>query len=92
MLIEAASCGRAVITTDHPGCRDAIEPNVSGILVPIRNAEALADAILDLAKNPIKRKSMGVAGRRLAEDVFDVYMVADKHLIIYGELVSKNLR
>ena len=37
VLIEAAACGKAVITTDHTGCRDAIKPGVTGILVPVRN-------------------------------------------------------
>ena len=41
VLIEAAACGRVVVTTDHPGCRDAIEPNKTGLLVPIKNASAL---------------------------------------------------
>ncbi|MCD0506098.1 glycosyltransferase family 4 protein, partial [Bordetella petrii] len=48
-LIEAAACGRAVVTTDVPGCRDAIEPDVTGLLVPARDAQALAYAIVRLA-------------------------------------------
>src|SRR5690606_12083439 len=48
-LIEAAACGRPVVTTDVPGCRDAIEPDVSGLLVPARDGRALADAIGRLA-------------------------------------------
>ena len=58
-LIEAAACGRAVVTTDVPGCRDAIEPGVSGLLVPARDHVALADAIQLLIKDPVKRKEMG---------------------------------
>ena len=56
VLIEAAACGRAIVTTDHPGCRDAIEPNKTGLLVPIKNASALADAIEYLIKNINVRK------------------------------------
>src|SRR5690606_39362225 len=48
-LIEAAACGRPVVTTDVPGCRDAIEPGVSGVLVPPRDSRALADAVASLA-------------------------------------------
>ena len=69
-LVEAAACGRAVVTTDVPGCRDAIEANETGLLVPIKNAKALAEAINHLAKKPNLRKRMGVAGRVLAEKNF----------------------
>ena len=48
-LVEAAACGRAVVTTDMPGCRDAIEPGVTGLLVPVRDAAALATAVQSLA-------------------------------------------
>ena len=62
MLIEAAACGRAVVTTDHPGCRDAIEADVTGLLVPVRDAVALADAI-EAAKDPAQCSKMGQAGK-----------------------------
>ncbi|WFE68794.1 glycosyltransferase family 4 protein [Thiomicrospira sp. R3] len=91
-LIEAAACGRAVVTTDVPGCRDAIEDKVTGFLVPVRDAEALADAIQDLIENPDKRKSMGKAGRELAEREFAIEKVVDAHLNIYDELLSKVAR
>ena len=88
VLIEAAACGRAVITTDHPGCRDAIESGVSGKLIPIKDAVALADAIQYLIENPDKRKAMGKAGRILAVNVFDVTKVVEQHLNIYRELLN----
>lgn len=69
VLIEAAACGRAVVTTDVPGCRDAIDPNVTGLLVPARDAVALADALQSLIDDPALRKRMGAAGRSLAERV-----------------------
>lgn len=89
VLIEAAACGRAVVTTDHPGCRDAIEPGVSGLLVPVRDAQALADAIQDLLDHPDKCAAMGRAGRELAERAFDVNQVVAAHLQIYEELMAK---
>lgn len=89
VLIEAAACGRAVVTTDWPGCRDAITPNETGLLVPIKNATALADAIQQLIENPEQRLAMGKAGRKLAEDVFDVNKVVAQHMDIYKELESK---
>ncbi|SEJ80575.1 glycosyltransferase family 4 protein [Achromobacter sp. NFACC18-2] len=85
-LIEAAACGRAVVTTDVPGCRDAIEPGVTGLLVPVRDAKALADAIARLAGDADLRQSMGAAGRALAEREFDIDQVARTHVALYDAL------
>ena len=71
-LIEAAACGRAVVTSDVPGCRHAIEANKTGLLVPINDPFALADAIEYLIKNPDVRKRMGEAGRDLAKKDFPI--------------------
>ena len=87
-LVEAAACGRAVVTTDVPGCRDAIEPESTGILVPVRDASGLADAIQFLIENPERRKQMGVSGRALAEREFAIEQVVDAHLAIYRELTD----
>lgn len=83
-LIEAAACGRAVITTDVPGCRDAIDPSVSGLLVPSKDKLALADAIETLICNETRRREFGESGRRLAERCFDLKSVVASHLKIYG--------
>lgn len=88
VLIEAAACGRAVVTTDVPGCRDAIEPETTGLLVPVRDASALADAIQSLIDNPQRRKRMGASGRALAEREFAIEKVVDAHLAIYRELLT----
>ena len=84
VLVEASACGRAVVTTNMPGCRDAIEPERSGLLVPAKNASALADAIQRLIEDKALRLRMGKAGRRLAEREFSIEQVVDKHLEIYG--------
>jgi len=88
VLIEAAACGRAVITTDHSGCRDAIEDGVTGLLVPVRSAEAIANAVLELLDDPQRCKEMGKAGRERAEERFDVKQVVAEHMDIYEELLS----
>jgi glycosyltransferase involved in cell wall biosynthesis len=88
VLIEAAACGRAVITTDMPGCRDAIEPNVTGIVVPARDAFALAEEIERLVKDNDLRQRMGCAGRDLAEREFSIEKVVAAHLDIYNELLE----
>jgi glycosyltransferase involved in cell wall biosynthesis len=88
-LVEAAACGRAVVTTDVPGCRDAIEPGVSGLLVPARNARALADAVVQLASDPAMRQQMGAAGRHLAEQEFDIRKIVQMHVDLYQGLVAR---
>lgn len=87
-LIEAAACGRAVVTTDVPGCRDAIEPEKTGLLVPVQDAAALANAIQSLIDDPQRRKQMGVSGRALAEREFAIEKVVNTHLAIYRELLA----
>ena len=89
VLIEAAACGRAVVTTDHPGCRDAIEVDKTGLLIPIKDSTALADAIERLINNPAQRQRLGRAGRELAENVFDVEKVIDEHIEIYEQLLKR---
>lgn len=86
VLVEAAACGRAVVTTDVPGCRDAIEPGKSGLLVPVKDSMALADAIQHLIDNPELCKSMGQAGRALAERKFSIETVVEAHMEIYKAL------
>jgi glycosyltransferase involved in cell wall biosynthesis len=90
VLLEAAACGRSVVTTDVPGCRDAIDPGVTGLLVPVRNASALALTMDDLINNPARCQVMGDAGRVLAERAFDVRQVVDEHLRIYSELIENS--
>lgn len=74
-VLEAMSMGRAVITTDAPGCRETVVDGVNGFLVPTRDAAALAQAMLDLIEHPESIVRMGKAGRSLAEEKFDVHKV-----------------
>lgn len=83
VLIEAGACGRAVVTTDVPGCRDAITADVTGVLVPAKDAQSLADAMQKLILDPNLRTQMGQAGRQLAEEAFAVEKVVQQHLDIY---------
>ena len=91
-LIEAAAANRAVVTTDVPGCRDAIIPNKTGLLVPAKESEKLADALQLLIESPLKRISMGAAGRKLAEEEFSIEKIVIEHLDIYNGLLSNNLK
>jgi len=87
-LVEAAASGRAVVTTDVPGCRDAIEPGVSGLLVPAADPAALAEAVSRLADDADLRQSMAAAGRRLAEQAFDIHKIVAAHLALYEGLMQ----
>ena len=83
VLLEAASSGRAIVTTDHPGCREAVRDGENGLLVPVKNAAATADAIEKLLQDPQRRKAMGLRGRARAEQEFDARIIVEKTLKIY---------
>ena len=85
VLVEAAACGRPIITSDHPGCKDAIIPDVTGLLVPICNSNALTRAILKLINNPQLIRSMGIEGRKYAVNNFSEDLIVDQHLDIYNK-------
>jgi len=90
-LIEAAAASRAIVTTDVPGCRDAIIPNKTGLLVPVKNPEKLADALQWLIEQPQERIAMGKAGRQLAEKEFRIEKIIKNHTDIYQELLANIL-
>tara|TARA_B100000212_G_C27201332_1_gene458873 strand:+ start:84 stop:422 length:339 start_codon:yes stop_codon:yes gene_type:complete len=89
ILIEAAACGRPIITTDSPGCRDAIIEGLSGVLVPPRQPRILASTIQSFINNKNRCIEMGSIGRKFAENNFDINKVVEKHLECYEELYSK---
>lgn len=82
-LLEALATGRAVITTDMPGCRDTVTDGENGLLVPPRNPEKLAQAMETLLERPELFASMGERSRRLAADRFDVHAV---NRVLLGEM------
>jgi glycosyltransferase involved in cell wall biosynthesis len=89
VLIEAAACGRAIVTTDNPGCRDAIIDGETGISVPLRDYKALANAMIKLIVNSDLRISMGQKARGYAEKEFDVKSVVGEHINIYSRLLAE---
>ena len=90
ILIEAAACGKPIITTDNQGCRDAIIPNETGILIPARDIKALISALNKLLNSPNLCEKMGLAARNYALENFDIKHVNEKHLGIYAELIKNN--
>lgn len=91
VLVEAAACARAVVTTDVPGCRDAIIPDVTGLLVSVRDSQALADALQRLIEQSELRAAMGQAGRQLAEEVFAIEKIVEHHNSVYQKLLANEL-
>ena len=83
VLLEAASVGRAIVTTDMPGCRETVEKDVTGILVEPKNAWSLSDALENLLKDAPLRKSMGEKGRARIEADFTIEKVNAKTLSVY---------
>ena len=74
-VLEAMAMGRAVITSDAPGCRETVEDGVNGFLVPVQDADALAEAMIRFIEEPGLVKDMGRESRRLAEEKYDVHKV-----------------
>jgi glycosyltransferase involved in cell wall biosynthesis len=82
-LIEAAACGRPIVTRDMPGCREVVRHGENGLLVPARDAAALAKALMDLLQNPTLRSEMGSRGRTIAEKEFSVNLVISQTIAFY---------
>jgi glycosyltransferase involved in cell wall biosynthesis len=90
-VLEAMAVGRPIITTDAPGCRETVFGATSpdsalvrqghnGLIVPVRNPQALAQAMLYLVKNPVLSDQMGIKSRLLAEEYYDVHHVNQQML------------
>jgi glycosyltransferase involved in cell wall biosynthesis len=88
VIIEAMHCGRPVVATDVGGSSEAVEHDVTGLLVPANDASALADAIIALLRDPVRRERMGTAARtrltavfgedRIVSSLRDVYAAASR--------------
>lgn len=85
-ILEASAIGRAVVTTNVPGCRDAILKNRTGLLAPVKNVEVLAASIQSLLDNEELRLELGRNGRIFMEQEFSVEKVVAKHMEIYKKL------
>ena len=82
-LLEAAACGRPIITTDMPGCREVVRHGENGLLVPVHNSQALTNAIVTLADDPARRAAMGTASRSLVEKEFGASRIYKETLSVY---------
>jgi glycosyltransferase involved in cell wall biosynthesis len=87
-LLEAAACGRPLVATDVPGCRDIAQPGVNAFLVPLDDADALADAIERLALDGELRRKLGKASRELAELQFSSERIGRDLIRLYRRLLD----
>ncbi|MEK7061872.1 MAG: glycosyltransferase family 4 protein [Patescibacteria group bacterium] len=90
-VMEASAMARPVITTNVRGCREAIEPELTGILIPPKDYQKLAEAIIYLISNLDKANQMGMLGRKKAEKEFDKNILLGKMDKKTKELINKKL-
>lgn len=87
-LTEAAACSLPLITTNVPGCRDVVKHEVDGLLIPARDAEALAQAIARLDDDPVLAARLGAAARAKALELFEEQIVIKSTMAVYAELIN----
>ena len=87
-LLEAASCARAMVATDVPGCREIAREDITARLVPARDPQALAGALRELITAPATRERMGQAGAAIARAEFSVEAVCAQTLALYQRLLD----
>ena len=86
-LLEAAACGRPLIATDAPGCREIVQDQITGLLVPVESPTALAQAIKQLAESSEQRTRYGANARRLVEDKLSAKTIGLSTKALYDRLV-----
>jgi glycosyltransferase involved in cell wall biosynthesis len=87
-LLEAAACGRPIIASDVPGCRQVARAGVNALLVPPADAGALADAITQLSRDKGLRRRFGEAGRRLVENEYSAVRIGTDIVTLYNQLLD----
>ena len=87
-LLEAAACGRAIVATDVPGCREIARAGLNALLVPVDDPPALADAVQRLARDPALREKFASAGRALVEREFAASRVGADIVKLYLAMLS----
>jgi glycosyltransferase involved in cell wall biosynthesis len=89
ILLEGAAASAALIATDRPGCREVIEHDVSGLLVPAGDLPALTAALKALILDPVARARLGQAARQKIELEFEEAKVVEATIAVYRQLLSE---
>jgi glycosyltransferase involved in cell wall biosynthesis len=87
-LLEAMAASLPCVTTDVPGCREAVRDGDNGFLVPAQDAHALADALQRLIANPALARRMGERGRERLEQEFSTHLVNESTLALYQSMLA----
>lgn len=88
-LLEAAACGRPIVASDVPGCREIARQDINALLVPADDATALASAIERLAGDDALRRRFGEAGRKIVETEFSAAHVGRQTVALYDRLIGR---
>jgi glycosyltransferase involved in cell wall biosynthesis len=88
-LLEAAACGRAMVATDAPGCREIAIEGETALTVPVDDVEALADAMARMAEDSAMREKFGKAARRLVEKEFSADAIGRETVALYDRLIGR---
>lgn len=89
ILLEAGAAGRAIVASDEPGCREIARAGENALLVPARDADALADALGRLLDDRRLRRRLGRSGREIVEREFGEERIVAETLALYGRLASE---
>mgnify|MGYP006162684721 CR=1 FL=1 len=87
-LLEAASCGRPIVTTDVPGCREVVQDGVNGYLVPSKDTALLADSLSKLITDRDLRRTMGIKGREIIKRELSAEIVSIKTERVWDNLIN----
>jgi len=90
ILLEAAACGRAIVASDTPGCREVVRDGVNGLLVDPTDTRSLVVALENLLRDQGLTERMGRAGAELASQSFDVNQVVARTIAVYESLLVKS--
>ena len=89
-LLEAAACGRPLLASDVPGCREIVRHGDNGLLFEVDHPNALADAMEQLIADQALRLRMGQRGRQMVEERFSSHSIGQATVAVYQRALARN--